>query len=92
MRAARSFATRDRYQKLPRFSTTALSHRLIVPALLSPRAAPLGTASATPLHPRSKSKKQKNSGAAALRAARSSTAHSASCQPMQQKQRGEIET
>jgi hypothetical protein len=91
MRAARSFATRDRYQKLPRFSTTALSHRLIVPALLSPRAAPLGTASATPLHPRSKSK-SKNSGAAALRAARSSTAHSASCQPMQQKQRGEIET
>ena len=37
-------------------------------------------------------KKAKNSGAAALRAARSGTAHSASCQPMQQKQRGEIET
>ena len=39
-------------------------------------------------------KKAKNNGEAALRAARSGTAHPASCQQMQQQQqqRGEIET
>jgi hypothetical protein len=76
MRAARSVAIRDRYQKLHRFSITALSRRLIVPALLSPRAAPIGAASATPLHPRSKSKsKKQRSGGASRRPLR----HSALC-------------